>query len=209
MATTTSHRKNENCMRPPSNDLREKIRKARWRVTLDEELGRTTPEAVKQMAARDLPPLVGEPRQHDGASDRQTSSSESDETAHGTSARALLSNELRLKILKAQLRVTLDEQLGRTTPESAKKLAALPLPPRFRVPRQDENEGNRRDCNPTTEEPAPGPSRREVLAARMKVSLNELRGRDPAPELMRLSRMRLAPIRRGKNAVDDTARRES
>ncbi|WP_417219616.1 hypothetical protein [Arthrobacter sp.] len=191
-----------------SNELRMKIRKAQLRVTLDEQLGRTTPESAKKLAALPLPPLFRVPRQDENAADRRTSDSENDGPTRSPSDRASLSNALRMKILKAQLRVTLDEQLGRTTPEREKKLAALDLPPIVRVPRRRENAENRRTCDSLNEEPDPGTTRREVLVARMKVSLDELRGRDTAPELRRLSRMRLAPIRRGKHLVDDAVGRE-
>lgn len=198
MANTTSDQKHAG--RPPSNVLREKIRKARLRVTLDEELGRTTPEKVKKLAAFDLPPLVREPRENESPRDRRTSDSQSDGPARGTSDRALLSNELRMKIRKAQLRVTLDEQLGRTTPESAKKLAALPLPPLIRVPRKDENAADRRTSDSESDGPTHSPSdrallsnalRMKILKAQLRVTLDEQLGRTTPERAKKLAALPL------------------
>lgn len=54
-------------------------------------------------------------------------------TARRTYGKGVLSNAMRQKILKAQLRVTLDEELNRATPPEVLKLAALPMPRLSRV----------------------------------------------------------------------------
>ncbi|MGO4383389.1 hypothetical protein [Specibacter sp. RAF43] len=117
-----------------------------------------------------------------------------------------LSNVLRREIRKARLKVTLDQELGRPTSDEVKLLAAMDLPRIVRGTCQDENAADRRTCDSANEEPAPGASRREILVARLKVSANELLGRGISSELMRRSRVKLAPIMSGMHAAHDVAR---
>lgn len=85
--------------------LRREILAARLRATLDEQLGRVTPETVKRLAGMKLPALPREP----------------DEDAITT---------LRRLIPLARLRVTLDEQLGRDTPSNVRALSKMDRPAR-------------------------------------------------------------------------------
>jgi hypothetical protein len=99
--------------------IRSGIRSAQLRVALDEIRGRETPEAVVRLAQR-TPPKLPSPfdtlRTPDGRLRRDPE------------ARRELALHVRRNILAAQLRVALDEQRGRVTPEAVKRLAQLELP---------------------------------------------------------------------------------
>lgn len=99
--------------------IRSGIRSAQLRVVLDEIRGRETPEAVVRLSQL-TPPRVPSPfdtlRTPDGKLRRDPE------------ARRKLALHVRRNILAAQLRVALDEQRGRQTPEAVKRLAQTKLP---------------------------------------------------------------------------------
>ncbi|SDL77330.1 hypothetical protein SAMN04487913_11478 [Arthrobacter sp. ok362] len=99
--------------------IRRGIRAAQLRVTLDEIRGRQTPEAVVRLSQL-TPPRLPSPsdtlRTPDGTLRRDPE------------ARRELALHIRRNILAAQLRVALDEQRGRPTPEAVKRLAQRKLP---------------------------------------------------------------------------------
>jgi hypothetical protein len=100
--------------------IRRGIRSAQLRVALDEVRGRETPEAVVRLAQL-TPPKLPSPfvtlRTPDGTLRRDPE------------ARRALALHIRRNILAAQLRVALDEQRGRPTPDAVKRLAKRELPP--------------------------------------------------------------------------------
>ena len=115
-------------------------------------------------------------------------------TKYRRMGKGTVSNVLRREIRAARLKVILDQELGRPTSDEVKRLAAMDLPPIVRRDYQDENAAGRRTCGVATEDPVPGTHRREILVARLKVSVNELLGRDTSSKAIRQSRMRLPPI---------------
>jgi hypothetical protein len=100
--------------------IRRGIRVAQLRVTLDQLQGRQTPEAVVRLAQR-TPPRLPSPfdtlRTPDG------------ELRRDPASRREMARYLRRGIRAAQLRVALDEQRGRPTPDAVKRLAQRELPP--------------------------------------------------------------------------------
>ena len=100
--------------------IRRGIRAAQLRITLDEVQGRQTPEAVVRLAQL-TPPKLPSPfvtlRTPDG------------KLRTDPASRRVLAMHVRRNILAAQLRVTLDKQRGRATPEAVTRLARLELPP--------------------------------------------------------------------------------
>jgi len=106
--------------RPLSNVLRREIRKARLKVTLDQELGRPTSDEVKLLAAMDLPRIVRGTCQDENAADRRTCDSANEEPAPGASRR---------EILVARLKVSAKELLGRDTSPTVNGLANMKLAP--------------------------------------------------------------------------------
>lgn len=100
--------------------IRRGIRAAQLRITLDEVQGRQTPEAVVRLAQL-TPPELPSPfvtlRTPDGKLKTDPAS------------RRVLAMHVRRNILAAQLRVALDKERGRVTPEAVKRLARLELPP--------------------------------------------------------------------------------
>lgn len=98
---------------------------AQLRVALDEVRGRRTPEAVVRLAQL-TPPKLRSPfvtlRTPDGKLRRDRES------------RRELALHVRRNILAAQLRVALDKERGRVTPEAVKRLALLELPSLERRP---------------------------------------------------------------------------
>lgn len=99
--------------------IRRGIRAPQLRVTLDGIRGRQTPEAVVRLSQL-TPPRLPSPfdtlRTSDGKLRRDQE------------ARRELALHVRRNILAAQLRVALDEQRGRPTPEAVKRLARRKLP---------------------------------------------------------------------------------
>ena len=99
--------------------IRRGIRAAQLRITLDEVQGRQTPEAVIRLAEL-TPPRLPSPfvtlRTPDGKLRRDPE------------ARKELALHVRRNILAAQLRVALDTERGRVTPEAVTRLAQLELP---------------------------------------------------------------------------------
>lgn len=99
--------------------IRRGIRAAQLRVVLDERQGRQTPAAVIRLSQL-TPPRLPSPfdalRTPDGALRRDPAS------------RREMALHFRRGIRAAQLRVVLDEQRGRPTPEAVKRLAQRKLP---------------------------------------------------------------------------------
>jgi hypothetical protein len=99
--------------------IRRGIRAAQLRVTLDEIRGRQTLDAVVRLSQL-TPPKLPSPfdtlRTLDGKLRRDPE------------ARRELGLHVRRNILAAQLRVALDEQRGRPTPEAVKRLAQRNFP---------------------------------------------------------------------------------
>lgn len=99
--------------------IRRGIRAAQLRVTLDEIRGRQTPDAVVRLSQL-TPPKLPSPfdalRTPDGKLRRDPE------------ARKEIGLHARRNILAAQLRVALDEERGRPTPEAVKRLAQRKLP---------------------------------------------------------------------------------
>jgi hypothetical protein len=99
--------------------IRRGILAAQLRITLDEVQGRQTPEAVVRLAQL-TPPKLPSPfvtlRTPDGRLRRDPE------------ARRELALHVRRNILAAQLRVALDKERGRVTPEAVTRLARMELP---------------------------------------------------------------------------------
>ena len=99
--------------------IRRGIRAAQLRVTLDQLRKRPTPEAVVRLAQR-TPPKLPTPfdtlRTPDG------------KLRTDPASRREMASYLRRGIRAAQLRVVLDEQRGRPTPDAVKRLAQRELP---------------------------------------------------------------------------------
>jgi hypothetical protein len=110
---------------------------------------------------------------------------------------------LRREILAARLKVTLDEQLGRESSPTVQRLSKMKLPPLVRQNRsfgeasEKEKGPHRRKYDPTSKEQLFETLRREVLAARLKATLDEQLGRETSPTVQRLSKMKLPPIVQG------------
>lgn len=99
--------------------IRRGIRAAQLRVALDEARGRQTPEAVVRLAQLPMPPLpspLDALRSPDG------------KLRTDPASRREVARYLRRGIRAAQLRVVLDAELGRPTPEAVKRLAQMRLP---------------------------------------------------------------------------------
>lgn len=97
--------------------IRRGIRAARLRVTLDEVLGRPTPPAVVRLAQLPMPSPLDSLRSPGGQLRRDPVS------------RREVALYVRRSIRAARLRVVLDKELGRQTPEAVKRLAQTKLPP--------------------------------------------------------------------------------
>jgi hypothetical protein len=99
--------------------IRRGIRAAQLRITLDEVQGRQTPEAVVRLAML-TPPRLPSPfvtlRTPDG------------KLRTDPASRREMALHVRRNILAAQLRVALDKERGRVTPEAVARLAQLELP---------------------------------------------------------------------------------
>mgnify|MGYP003114104302 FL=1 len=100
--------------------IRRGIRAAQLRVTLDQLGGRQTPDAVKRLAQRTLPKLP---------SPFDTLRTPDGKLRTDRASRREMTSYLRRGIRAAQLRVALDEQRGRPTPDAVKRLAQTELPP--------------------------------------------------------------------------------
>jgi hypothetical protein len=105
---------------------------------------------------------------------------------------------LRREILAARLKVTLDEQLHRPTSPKVKLLAQMKLPPLVMPCPPVDGETKRRTYDPTNKEQVFATLRREILAAQLKVTLDEQLGRETSPTVIRLSKTKLPP--RGRRA---------
>lgn len=110
---------------------------------------------------------------------------------------------LRREILAARLKVTLDKQLGRETSPTVQRLSKMKLPPLVRRNRsfgeaRGKQEGpHRRKYDPTSKEHLFETLRCEILAARLKATLDKQLGREASPTVQRLSKMKLPPIVQG------------
>lgn len=92
---------------------------AQLRVKLDEIRGRQTPEAVVRLAQL-TPPKMPSPF--------ETLRTPDGRLRTDPEARRELAMHVRRNILSAQLRVALDKQRGRPTPEAVRRLAQRKLP---------------------------------------------------------------------------------
>lgn len=99
--------------------FRSGIRSALLRVRLDELRGRETPEAVVRLAHRTPPPLL---------SPFETLRTPDGSLRKDPEARREMARYFRQAIRAAQLRVALDAQRGRPTPEAVKRIAQRSLP---------------------------------------------------------------------------------
>ncbi|WP_156144197.1 hypothetical protein [Sinomonas humi] len=99
--------------------IRHGIRMAKLRVTLDGVLGRETPPAVVQLSQLRLPPLP---------SPLEALRSPEGRLRKDPESRRETALYLRRSIRAVRLRVVLDEELGRPTPEAVKQLSRLKLP---------------------------------------------------------------------------------
>lgn len=99
--------------------IRRGILVAQLRITLDEVRGRQTPEAVVRLAKL-TPPRLPSPfvtlRPPDG------------KLRSDPASRREMALHVRRNILAAQLRVALDKERGRVTPEAVTRLAQMELP---------------------------------------------------------------------------------
>lgn len=105
-------------------------------------------------------------------------------------------NTLRREILAARLKVILDEELDRPTSVKVKRLAAMDLPRIVRSVSHDDRATDRQTHVPTKKDQVFRTLRREILAARLKVTLDEQLGRETSRTVMRLAGMKLPPMGR-------------
>lgn len=110
---------------------------------------------------------------------------------------------LRREILAARLKVTLDEQLNRKTSPTVERLAKMKLPPIVRSSRHFGEVTAHRKSSLERRDQVFDTLRREILAARLKVTLDEQLNRDTSPTVKRLARMKLPPIVRPYYRVND------
>lgn len=110
--------------------------------------------------------------------------------------RAQVFATLRREILAGRLKVTLDEQLNRPTSPKVKLLAQMKLPPLVMPSYPVDGEAKRRTYDATNKGQVFATLRREILAARLKVTLDQQLGRETSPTVTRLSKMKLPPIAR-------------
>lgn len=99
--------------------IRSNIQAAQLRVALDKARGRQTPEAVVLLSQLTPPPLP---------SPFDTLRSPDGRLRTDPASRREMALYLRRNIRAAQLRVALDEQRGRPTPEAVGRLAQRKLP---------------------------------------------------------------------------------
>lgn len=99
--------------------VRSGIRSAQLRVRLDDLRGRETPEVVVRLAQRTPPPLP---------SPFETLRTPDGRLQSDPEARREMARYIRQSIRAAQLRVALDAQRGRPTPEAVKRIAQRSLP---------------------------------------------------------------------------------
>lgn len=108
-----------------------------------------------------------------------------------------------IRHLIAECRAAIEQDRDESTPQNRVQLAADRQDERQDPPASGENEATRRSlaCNasradPTNKEQVFATLRREILAARLKVTLDEQLGRATSPTVTRLSKMKLPPIAR-------------
>ncbi|AOT04706.1 hypothetical protein [Arthrobacter sp. U41] len=103
-------------------------------------------------------------------------------------------NTLRREIQAARLKVILDEELGRPTSVKVRRLAAMDLPPTVRSYQRVGGVSERTTYDPTNKDQVFATLRREILAARLKVTLDEQLNRETSPTVKALAGMKLPPI---------------
>lgn len=99
--------------------IRRGILAAQFRITMDELQGRQTPDAVVRLAQLTLPRLP---------SPFKTLRTPDGKLRRDPEARRELALHVRRNILAARLRVALDKERGRVTPEAVTRLAQIELP---------------------------------------------------------------------------------
>lgn len=105
--------------------LHREILAARLKVTLDDQLDRETSPTVQRLAKMKLPPIV-----------RLSSHDADGRSCEGQVAftrKEHLIDTLRREISAARLKVTLDQELSRSTSSTVKRLAQMTLPPMIRT----------------------------------------------------------------------------
>ena len=106
-------------------------------------------------------------------------------------SREQTAQRIRRGIRAAQLRVVLDEALGRPTPEAVVRLAQLPMPSPLDALRSPDGKLRK---DPASRREAALYIRRGIRAAQLRVALDEARGR-PTPEAVkRLAQTKLPTL---------------
>ena len=116
---SADNRKSKTSREETALRIRSGIRAAQLRVALDEIRGRQTPEAVVRLSQL-KPPRPPSPL--------DTLRTPEGKLRRDPEARRKLALHIRRNILAAQLRVVLDKERGRPTPEAVKRLAQRELP---------------------------------------------------------------------------------
>lgn len=101
---------------------------------------------------------------------------------------------LRREILAARLKVTLDEELDRPTSVTVRRLAAMDLPQIIRPYQRVDGVTKRGTYDPSHKDEVFATLRREILAARLKVTLDKQLNRETSPTVKALAGMKLPPI---------------
>lgn len=105
-------------------------------------------------------------------------------------------NTLRRGIQAARLKDIPDEELARPTSVKVRRLAALDLPQIVRPYQRVDGVTKRRTYNPSHKDEVFATLRREILAARLKVTLDEQLNRETSTTVKALAGMKLPPIAR-------------
>ena len=103
-------------------------------------------------------------------------------------------NTLRRETLAARLKITLDEKLGEQTSETVKKLASMTLPPRIRGNRDDAELPGSRTYDRSRKDQVSGTLRLEILAARLKITVDAKLGEHTSETVKKLANMTLPPL---------------
>lgn len=118
---TTDHGSGEPANKDPGRDTRRReILAARLKVALGELLGRAPSPQMTRLSRMKLAPVAGRHQRVDEVAVPRT---------YDPTDRDQVLSTLRREILAAQLKETLDEQLGRETSPAVKRLARMELPP--------------------------------------------------------------------------------
>ncbi|TYC95857.1 hypothetical protein FQ377_14600 [Arthrobacter echini] len=100
---------------------------------------------------------------------------------------------LRGEIFAAEVKVILDQRLGRETSPTVKKLAAVKLPPRARSHRHLPSAPEQGSVHQTRKEQLLETLRDEIFAAEVKVILDQRLGRETSLTVKRLAAMKIPP----------------